>query len=199
MKAGSATKLRITAVLLALGVGACAASADIEKTQKATGYNRQPTRIFFIADIRPQITMVNPEVFANVVQMALQACGRSVMVHVPGRLVIEDSVDQQVDKFAPDAIVTVTILRLQPSLRGEFLGATFLAQMRDMPSKAIAWNAQVYMGANTLGQVGETGTRALASQIIEGLRKDALIPASCSPPNATSQIQKSRNGDSVRG
>ena len=165
-------------VFVASYIAGCAASSMTEKTQKVAGYDRMPERIFFVANIRPQITALDPDLLAEVIRSATQACARTTMVYVPGRLVIEDPLQQQLANFAPDAIINIEMTR-PDFVDGHFQSGTFVMQMNDTARRGAVWTAEIYMRANTFGGVGEMGTRAFATQIVDALKRDNLIPSTC--------------------
>ena len=172
------TALKFGAAAIALLLAGCA-SSSVVKSNKLAGYNGEVKRMFVEASLGTALLNKasgdETAVFTSTMNNVLNSCGTQIQIHLKDPLDLNDKPGELIKQFGPDSILQIT---WQNERTGTNVPTTTVygLSLFDVKAKKIVWKAQVEFTSRW-----SAGT-VLASSILDKMKQDGLIDASCVIP-----------------
>jgi hypothetical protein len=175
---------RCFAALSALVVAACATHTDI-KSVKSPTYARMPQRILFLANTGSAFEFWGrSQQLGNMIEESLKGCGLAAAFQSSATLTLGDPIANRIRDFSPDAIVSIN-WRSERVSNGGVEGITYSLELMDVPTKSVVWKAEMNQSSPISVAGADDTIPSFAIALIERLRTDGLVPASCQVAKTT--------------
>lgn len=172
--------MRFGAAATALLLASCSSSSEV-KSNKLTSYTGQVKRMFVEASLGKALLNKasgdETAVFTSTMTNTLNSCGTQTTIHLKDSLDLGNTSGNLIKQFNPDSILQIT---WQSERSGGNVAPVivYLLSLFDVASKKVVWKAEVDFTSRW-----SAGT-VLAGSILDRMKQDGLISASCAVPAA---------------
>lgn len=167
--------------LAALSLSGCVEGGFKAQSVKSSVYKKQPKRILVVDNLgrifaESLVLRDRSGEFNERMVHIFAACGIQADYIGPGPLAIEDPVQAKIKSFHPDAVLSILLL----SEGGHGIEyASYQAKLTDAATNAGIWTAAVSYKAGLTGAAMDV-VGSLSKALIDHMKADGIIPASCS-------------------
>lgn len=178
------TGLALVLTLAMLSLAGCADAGFKAQSVKSSTYQKQPKRILIddshlgVLFAETLFMRARTGEFNERMVHVLAACGVPADYVKPGPLTIEDPLQAKIKSFGADSVLLITVL--VENLHGSGVtDASYDAKLTDAATKAVIWNASIHYEGGLVGNGADVITD-LSKTLIDRMKADGVIPASCS-------------------
>jgi len=164
---------------LVLGLSGCVQSKATITSNRANDYHANIKRLLVITDLgqalKGKIDGDEEGIFESNVRDALAKCSIVVEFHRHDPLALQNDAQEAIRATSPDTVMTLAWKSAQSGGRAP-KSTVYIGSIVDLTTKRLVWKAEIDF------QSAWSGGETLAASLVDRLKADTIISASCPTP-----------------
>jgi hypothetical protein len=178
---------RLGGLAIFLLLTACT-STSVIRANKSDSYKGETKRLFIEASLGNALLNKasgdETAIFTSTLINTLSKCGTQADIHFKNSLELPDSVGQRIKRFSPDSLLQITWQKeTRQGSSIQLYSTNYILTLIDIKSRSVVWKAELDFVSRWSAGV------TLAGSIIDQMRQDGLISASCAVRTEDSSAQ----------